>query len=780
MTVWFLLVAPVLPAQRQLGERDTARLFYPVERTVAEALRAGRLPFWDPHIESGTSLLGQVTPAALHPFALLYAALPFGLAFKLHHLLALLLGGSGAALLAARLGASRWPALLAGIVFGGSGALVSSASGALPYALGPAAAPLAIAGVLWFVAAPSPGRLLASSFALSLCAYGGDPQSLGMAILVAGILAILEPPRARRVAYVLAWAGCALLLCAPAAFPAISQFGRSERKGGITEAERKMFYTPPLRLLGLAIPLAFDGTEVERETTGDPYSAFVARREAAPFLNSICIGAPALLLAAWGFRRPRAAALLAMAALLIAASTGPAWHVQPVLERIIPGWSLFRYTEKFLLHVSWMIAVLAALGVEETLLGPPRKARRIAWLAVGLGSAVFAFFLVCVAAEQPALDWLSQRGHDPTPQVARRFLESVRMGTARAAALSGVIAGIAWLRLLRRETNLPAILTAAAAAASALIAPPLRTVRADLYEEMSSTGRKLLEIGGREAGKWRVWSDANKLLPLPDQRGLNADEARLVGFREAVWPQLQALDGLDGAAPYFSAVDPDYSMILREGTDAALDVLGIRFYVLQPWAEMPARAVRSESGFGILQRKPSPRAFVVHRTRSAATREEALSAVSSIDVFQEAVVSADGPRLLDAPAPGAAVELRRQVPERIEASVRADRPGLLVVSEHYDPGWHAEVDGRETTVHRTDMVVLGVPIPAGEHEVRLWFRPRGFLPGLACAATAALVLAILALRRQLALRARSHSPLSAGPEGSAPPGAACASADGDG
>ena len=42
------------------------------------------------------------------------------------------------------------------------------------------------------------------------------------------------------------------------------------------------------------------------------------------------------------------------------------------------------------------------------------------------------------------------------------------------------------------------------------------------------------------------------------------------------------------------------------------------------------------------------------------------------------------------------------------------------------------------------------------------------------------VAAILALRRQLALRARSHSPLSAGPEGSAPPGAACASADGDG
>ena len=57
---WFLLVAPVLPASRQLGERDTARLFYPVERTVAAALRAGRFPFWDARIESGASILGQV------------------------------------------------------------------------------------------------------------------------------------------------------------------------------------------------------------------------------------------------------------------------------------------------------------------------------------------------------------------------------------------------------------------------------------------------------------------------------------------------------------------------------------------------------------------------------------------------------------------------------------------------------------------------------------------------------------------------------------------------
>src|SRR5436305_9986661 len=171
------MVWPVLLPGAQLGERDTGRLYYPVERGIADALRAGRLPLWEPRIEAGMSYLGQMSPAALHPFALLYVALPFPLAFKLEHLLALLLGGFGAAALSAELGASRWAALCAGIAFGGSGALVSTASSNLPFVLGPAAAPLAVAGLLRFLRAPGPGRLLLGGAALALTAYGGDPQS---------------------------------------------------------------------------------------------------------------------------------------------------------------------------------------------------------------------------------------------------------------------------------------------------------------------------------------------------------------------------------------------------------------------------------------------------------------------------------------------------------------------------------------------------------------------------------------------------------------------------
>src|SRR5205085_10147107 len=98
-----VFVAPVLQPGVQLFYRDTGRLYYPVKLYIAQTLKQGRLPLWDTMPDAGVSLLGQLTPGLLHPLTLLYLALPFDLAFKLNHLLALLLGGAGAYRLSRRL-----------------------------------------------------------------------------------------------------------------------------------------------------------------------------------------------------------------------------------------------------------------------------------------------------------------------------------------------------------------------------------------------------------------------------------------------------------------------------------------------------------------------------------------------------------------------------------------------------------------------------------------------------------------------------------------------------
>ena len=82
--------------------------------------------------------------------------------------------------------------------------------------------------------------------------------------------------------------------------------------------------------------------------------------------------------------------------------------------------------------------------------------------------------------------------------------------------------------------------------------------------------------------------------------------------------------------------------------------------------------------------------------------------------------------------------------------VRAGGPGLLVVSEGYDPGFSARVDGRETRVLRVNGDRMGLVLPEGTHRVVLQHRARGLGAGLFAAALAGcgLGLAWLAERRR--------------------------------
>ncbi|HEX5097564.1 MAG TPA: YfhO family protein [Acidimicrobiia bacterium] len=76
-------------------------------------------------------------------------------------------------------------------------------------------------------------------------------------------------------------------------------------------------------------------------------------------------------------------------------------------------------------------------------------------------------------------------------------------------------------------------------------------------------------------------------------------------------------------------------------------------------------------------------------------------------------------------------------------TVEADAPSLLVLSHAYQQGWKATVDGRSAPVRRVNALVLGVPVPAGHHDVKVWFEPPGLRPGIGLAAVAGFTLFIV-------------------------------------
>lgn len=68
-------------------------------------------------------------------------------------------------------------------------------------------------------------------------------------------------------------------------------------------------------------------------------------------------------------------------------------------------------------------------------------------------------------------------------------------------------------------------------------------------------------------------------------------------------------------------------------------------------------------------------------------------------------------------------------PNRIE--VQAEGPGLLLLSEVYDPDWRVRVDGETSEMVRVEGVLRGVYLAEGFHEVQFSYWPSGLTIGIA-------------------------------------------------
>lgn len=79
-------------------------------------------------------------------------------------------------------------------------------------------------------------------------------------------------------------------------------------------------------------------------------------------------------------------------------------------------------------------------------------------------------------------------------------------------------------------------------------------------------------------------------------------------------------------------------------------------------------------------------------------------------------------------------------PNRIR--LKAEGPGLLIVSEVAYPGWEGYVDGEKRPIEVVGGVLRGLRLEAGEHEVEMRFSPRSLKAGLAGGILGLLLLAI--------------------------------------
>ena len=71
-------------------------------------------------------------------------------------------------------------------------------------------------------------------------------------------------------------------------------------------------------------------------------------------------------------------------------------------------------------------------------------------------------------------------------------------------------------------------------------------------------------------------------------------------------------------------------------------------------------------------------------------------------------------------------------------------PRFAVFSEvYYDRGWHAYVDGNEVPILRTNYVLRGLALPAGQHNIDFVFHPTSYFTGRVIQIVASIILLAL-------------------------------------
>lgn len=672
---------------------------YPIRDFYAGAIGKRQRPFWMPSIFSGFDIAGEGQLGVFHPLHwLLYRFLPLDRAFAIELVVPYLFLFGGTWLLLRRKVPSA-PATFGAMLFTFCGFNLSHG-----VHMNMVAIVAHIPWMLWLcdraftVETPRNRRLSAAGIALLTGSQVllGHPQAVWWsALIVASYLALLVATGSRdgRSISLVTLGGGALVGLGIGAvqFLATMYEVQHSNRGVDDPSFATTFSLPPLQLFQLLEPYMFWGRVLrwnEAPGAGDEYAVYG--------------GAVSLALAAWWVAAVRgrhesggASGRFAWWALLLAfvglwLSTGRNGGLY-YLQTYLPVVREFRAPARYVLFTQLGLALVSAVALT-------RLASAAGDVAHAARRAVWAPWALAALSAVVAI-WLVRSGSIPA-----------------ATSLSAILIG-------------PVLFTAAALLVT-LAARGARMALAGLVL-LAAADHALYGIGGVIA--WQDFvtrAQAEGFLEEP-AAGIPVNDGRLArgGF-----PNLHVLAG-------YQLIDGYVGLPPRKALDYrglnALRVAGVHYahadFLKQtsvPGAEPLAR------GWFKLP-PPLPRARLVADVRVTLRPGAVIEQVdvATVALVTHALALANG-------EPGAA-SITHDQPGDIRVSTEAPGPQLLVVSESFDAGWSADVDGKVAAVEAVNGDFLGVVVPGGRHTATLTFNPPYYATGRAITVVSLLLVALL-------------------------------------
>jgi hypothetical protein len=753
---------PVLFSGRTLFGRDITPFFYPMKHVLAESVRAGRIPWWNPGVVNGEPFFASLQPGVFYPGSLLLYLLPLSISFDWVIALHYPFAAAGMYLLLLRWNRTPPAAWLGAAAFMLGGYLVSL--GNFPNNL------QTVAWIPWLfwswdriLVRPTARRIAVFAAICSAAFLGGEPQMLAVGLawsFVHGSLRIEGRPTgiARQTGVFVLAGGIAVAVVAVQLIPFAEYILNSVRTLPTDIGYAASRSLEPTGLVHLAWPPVLSAG-VHGYTTRFVF-AVTTPWVLSPYLGAVAGGLALIGLRSGGRGRSWFWGLSSVTGILIA--LGAISPVYRFFFEVLPVLRPFRYPEKFLLLPAMATAVLASGGADRLAAGDKRKAGVVvfACLTILYGIAVALLHWVPGVVESTCLSLPASLPLCDEPGLSASLYASQGLRLVLLLALATAVAAVGGRGRLRSEAViglLAMLVVADLVAANARVNP---SVESEVYEKPSWPAVVLDSVGAdRQEFRFRGSPQDAAMGSMVRVRGAYELSNLYLDF-QTMGPNTAQLygwlsqDGLQGVELLSVALTNDAA--IHGWSDEPVDFLramNVRWYA------DPTAAADTIAGLQVVARHPDlplrlfavpdplPRAYLVNEYELAEGPADALArSLRTGFPLGDRVVLEEPPSLALTTGTGRILSAefgQNQVRFRTSTS----GPMLLVLNDRHYPGWKAWVDGLETPVLRAGGVFRAVSVPSGEREVELRFRPTALGPSIAFSVVGLLALLGLAIRR---------------------------------
>jgi hypothetical protein len=678
---------------------DVITQIYPWKKLTIDAWKLGQVPLWNPYSFSGTAHAGNYQSAVFSPFNLIFFILPFIDAWSLFILLQPLLAGLLMYMFVRSLDRSREAALLAAIAFMFCGFMVVwMAYGTLGYAA------LYLLLIFWgihgYSQKPSRLHIFAISLGTTLSLVSGHFQ-VSVYVIIASLAYILWKKKLSALWYVI----LGVCIAAPQILLGLRTFALSTRGAAVLKGE----IIPWKYLLTLIAP-DFFGNPVTRNDWFGHYAEWAGFVGVIPLLLAVYAVTKKRIREGWFF------VLLAIVSLLFALPT-PLNDLLYVLKIPILSGSA---ASRIIILTSFSLAVLSAYGLDGLIADWKNNKRN--------HSMVFA--VVCMGFI--ALTWVILLFGNTLP-VDKLAIAKHNFVMPSAFVLVGAMLFVLgsirkkWLRMILLYVIL-------LASAFDVLRFAIKWMPFDPRQYVYPEVKSLTYLASR-VGNDRVFGnigsgEVGTAFRIPLVEGYDAVyQARYGEFISAVskgyiYPGSRSVVQFD-----------KYGLYKTE----ALQLLGIKYiyhrfsdgrniWVFPYWeylADGSMHQIYSDEKYEIFEyNNVYPRAFLASSYEVETVDQKILDRLFAPGFNRrDSLVLEEKPRLEPAPGSGTAV-IRDYEPTRVTIQTTSDSPKLLFLSDVYDTGWQARVDGALTPIYRADYDFRSVSVPAGAHTVQFIYQPQ--------------------------------------------------------